>query len=580
LVIDSGPSITARSQPPAARPKPAKVRRKNVAGQPAADSPKVVPFTANTLYYGDNLSIMRERLDQCVDLIYLDPPFNSDQTYNLMYRTMTGQPVPDQKRAFADAWSMDEEKEELIAHMPQLFRSHGVDNHYVKFWETWVYALRDTQPALLAYLLYMVTRLLEMKSILKPTGSIYLHCDPTASHYFKVMMDGIFGHQNFRSEIIWKRTSAHSSAKRYGPVHDVIFFYSKSDKYTWNKVYQPYDEEYLKERFKRGGDRPWKDADLTGSGTRNGETGQVWRGFDVTAKGRHWAYPPSVLDQMHDEGRLYWPKKHGGWPREKVWLDETQGVPLQDVWTDISALNSQAVERLGYQTQKPIELLTRIIQSSSNPGDVVFDPFCGCGTTIYAAQENNRRWLGCDVAILAVNLITRTLAGDRYRLVENKDFIVDGIPVSLEQAEKLAKKNKTHFQNWSVESIGGFPNDRVSGDRGIDGRLYFETLSGLRSMVLSVKGGAIKPSDIRDLRGVLEREPDCELAGFITLKEPSKAMRQEAAAAGMYTYSGVNYPRIQILSTEEIIEQQRLFVTPTRIAMSKRTSGQKGLPFG
>lgn len=167
---------------------------------------------------------MRERLDQSVDLIYLDPPFNSDQTYNLMYRTMTGQPVPDQKRAFADAWSMDEEKEQLIAHMPQLFKSHGVDNYYVKFWETWVYALRNTQPALLAYLLYMVTRLLEMKSILKPTGSIYLHCDPTASHYIKVMMDGIFGHQNFRNEIIWKRTSAHSGAKRYGPVHDVLLF--------------------------------------------------------------------------------------------------------------------------------------------------------------------------------------------------------------------------------------------------------------------------------------------------------------------------------------------------------------------
>jgi DNA modification methylase len=545
-------------------------------------APTILPMPlGNTLFYGDNLTIMRERIPgQSVDLIYLDPPFNSDQTYNLMYRTMTGQPVPDQKRAFADAWSMDDEKEQLIAHMPALLKSHGVDSYYAKFWEVWIYALRHTQPSLLAYLLYMVERLLEMKTILKDTGSIYLHCDPTASHYIKVMMDGIFGHDNFRSEIIWKRTSAHSSAKRYGPVHDVILFYSKSDKFTWNPQYQPHDPSYIASHYRNvtSDGRKYTLSDLTAAGVRHGSSGQVWRGFDVTAKGNHWKFKVETLDELDAKGRIYWSKKPGAWPRYVRYLDEVKGTALQDVWTDISPVNAKALERLGYQTQKPIELLRRIIDSSSNPGDVVFDPFCGCGTTIYASQEAGRVWNGCDIAILAVNLIARTLTGDRYRLVESSDFVVDGIPVSLEQAEKLADKNKTHFQNWSVESIGGFPNDRVSGDRGIDGRLYFETMAGLRSMVLSVKGGAIKPADIRDLRGVLEREPDCELAGFICLREPSKAMRAEAAQAGMYTYSGVDYPRLQILSTQEIIEDERRFMTPTRIAMSKVSSGQKSLP--
>ena len=518
----------------------------------------------NRLYYGDNLKIMQQMPLYSVDLIYLDPPFNSQQNYNLLYKTLTGKPVPEQAEAFCDTWEMDAEKEAISRSMPALLREAGVEDYYVQFWRTWMDALRNVQPQLMAYLIYMVQRLAYMKGLLKPTGSIYLHCDPAASHYIKVMMDGIFGHHNFRSEIIWKRTSAHSSARRFGPVHDVILFYSKSDKYTWNRSFTPYAADYLKDRFKRGGDTPWKDADITGAGVRHGETGTPWRGFDVTAKGRHWAYPPEVLEQMDAEGRVYWPKKVGGWPREKVMLAESQGIPLQDIWTDIYPVNSQASDRLGYPTQKPIELMRRIIEASSNKGDLVFDPFCGCGTTVYAAEGAGRQWIGCDIAILAIKLIREVLA-ERYRLAEDVQFEVRGIPASVEQAEELFKHDPFQFQHWVVEKIGGFPMQKKVADRGIDGRLYFEEGKGLRSMVLSVKGGHVRPTDIRDLRGVLEREQDVELAGFLSLQEPSKAMKAEAAEAGVYAYQGVEYPRIQMLTVQEIMEEKREFASPTKV---------------
>jgi hypothetical protein len=357
----------------------------------------------------------------------------------------------------------------------------------------------------------------------------------------------------------------------------VILFYSKSDNYTWNPKFQKYDSDYLQQRFRRGGDRPWKDADLTGSGVRHGMTGEPWRGYDVTAKGRHWAYPPSELDRMDTEGLIYWPKKRGGWPRERVFLDEAKGVPLQDIWTDIPPVNAMADERLGYPTQKPLPLLKRIIESSSNKGDVVFDPFCGCGTTIYAAHETERAWIGCDIAILAIKLIREILTGERYRLVEDTHFTVDGIPVSVEQAEELFRKDPFQFQNWAVERIGGFPTQKKVADRGIDGRLYFETRKELRSMVLSVKGGNVRPTDVRDLRGVIQGEDGVEMGGFISLHEPTKAMREAGAQAGVWEYGGVSYPRVQFLTIREILEERREFQTPTKIR-SRLATGQTNLP--
>lgn len=548
----------------------------------------------NTLYYGDCLSIMEGMPKYYVDLVYLDPPFKSQQNYNLLYKTLTGKPVPEQAEAFCDTWEMDAEKERIARNMPVLMREYGVEQYYVDFWRLWMEALHHTQPHLLAYLIYMVQRLLHMKIILKPTGAIYLHCDPEASHYIKVMMDGIFGHQNFRSEIIWKRTSAHSGAKRYGPVHDVILYYTMGDKYTWNPQYQPYDESYIKSHFGNVAEdgEQYYAGDLTGPGVREGVSGKPWRGFNPTDRGRHWQ-PASYLytkyreltgedladldfhdrlDALDEQGLIYWPKKQGGWPRYKQFLKDREGVPLQDIWTDIFPINSQSKKRLGYPTQKPMALLDRIIRSSTNEGDVVFDPFCGCGTTIYAAHEAGRKWVGCDIAILAIRLVEGQLL-ERYGLVKGEHYEEHGIPNSVESALALFRQDPFQFEHWAVEYVGGFPTKKT-GDKGVDGRIYFEMKKTLGVMVLSVKGGTIRPTDIRDLIGVLSTEPSAELAGFISNKEPSKAMKAAAAEAGQWEYEGVTYDRVQLLTVKDIVEEKRRFHTPTKIGTKSMAAEQ------
>ena len=549
----------------------------------------------NTLWYGDNLTIMQGMNKGSVDLIYLDPPFKSDTNYNLLYRNMTGKPVPEQAEAFFDTWTLDATKLEIARTMPVLMREHGVDDYYADFWRLWMNALRQTQPELMAYLIYMVQRLLYMKSILKPTGSIYLHCDPTASHYIKVMMDAIFGHSNFRNEIVWKRTGAHGGSRRWGPVHDTILFYSAGENYTWNRTFQKYDPDYIKEYYKTKDDKGYYQlVSLTGAGTRTGDSGRPWRGVDPTKTGRHWAIPmralqgayPSrdltelatqeKLDLLDEAGLIAWPDRVGGVPRQKRYSHENPGVPLQDIVTDIRPISSHSDERLGYPTQKPTALLDRIIQASSNPGDVVLDPFCGCGTTVYSAIRSGRRWIGCDIAILSIKLIRDTLSGERFRLVEGHDFAVDGIPVSVEGAEELFKRDPFQFQHWFVERIGGFPMQKKVADRGIDGRVYFETRDGLREVILSVKGGKLRPTDVRDLRGVMEREGS-PLAGFLSLQDPSKAMREEAATAGVYDYGGLSYPRLQMLTVRDVLEGKRELLTPTKLG-SRAASAQHSLP--
>lgn len=553
----------------------------------------------NHLYYGDNLTIMQRMPKHCVDMIYLDPPFNSKKNYNLMYKTLTGLPVPEQVDAFCDTWEMDAEKEELAKKMPVLMREYGVEDYYVEFWRLWINALRHTQPHLLAYLIYMVQRLLHMKSILRPTGSIYLHCDPTASHYIKVMMDGIFGHKHFQNEIIWKRTGSHGGSKRWGPVHDTILFYTASDTYTWNRVFQDYDAAYLDKFYRFNDDNGrYRLVTLTGAGTRTGDSGKPWRKIDPTSSGRHWAVPSRALeaaypdrdlstlttqdklDLLDEAGLVYWPP-HGSVPQQKRYSDENPGVLLQDIITDIGPISSQSNERLGYPTQKPIALLDRIIKASTNKGDVVFDPFCGCGTTIYSAVKNERKWIGCDIAILSIKLVRETLTGDfageQFRLVEGTHFDVTGIPVSVEQAQELFKESPFQFQHWLVERIGGFPMLKKVADKGIDGRMYFETKEGLKAMVLSVKGGKVRPTDVRDLIGTLDSEPDTEMAGFLSLQEPSAAMREAAAKARQYTYNGVKYDRVQFLTVKQILEEKREFSTPTKVG-TKIATGQSSLP--
>lgn len=552
----------------------------------------------NKLWYGDNLTIMQGMGMHAVDLIYLDPPFNSKQNYNLLYKTMTGKPVPEQVEAFCDTWEMDAQKEAIARSMPVLMREHGVDDYYVDFWRLWMQELRNTQPHLLAYLIFMVQRLLYMKSILRPTGSIYLHCDPTASHYIKVMMDGIFGHKNFQNEIVWQRTGAHGRARKWGPVHDVLLFYSASENFTWNRVFQAYDQSYIASHYKSSDDHGrYQLVTLDGPGIRNGSSGMPWRKVNPTYKGRHWELPPDRalpkwfkhppgyadmtvqerLDILEAAGIVVWPPR-GEYPRYKRYLDVSEGNPVQDVITDIPAMNSQSSDRLGYPTQKPVELLERIIRASTNPGDIVFDPFCGCGTTIYAAEKTGRRWIGCDIAILSIKLVREVLT-EKYRLVEGHNFEVDGIPLSVDGAQELFNKDPSVFQNWFVERVGGFPMQRKSADRGIDGRIYFETRDGLREMMLQVKGGKhVRPTDVRDLRGVLEREPNAELAGFLSMAPATKAMRDEAATAGMFEYNGIKYPRIQFLTVADVLEDKREFHMPTRVN-TKLTTGQQSFAY-
>lgn len=360
----------------------------------------------NRLYYGDNLDVLREHVaDASVDLVYLDPPFNSNASYNILFKSPTGLGADASIQAFDDTWAWGPTAEGALLDVI------GSGN-------TALVALLNAMErfigknAMMAYLAMMAVRLVELHRVLKPTGSLYLHCDPTASHYLKLVLDAVFGPSNYLNEIIWKRTSAHSSSKRYGPVHDTILFYSKSHNYTWVPAYQPYDERYIDGFYTHFDDdgRRWRRSDLTGAGIRNGETGLEWRGINITAKGRHWAWPPSELERMDTAGKLHWPAKAGGMPMLKRYLDEQSGLPAQDVISDIPPMHNLSDERLGYPTQKPRALLERIIAASSNPGDVVLDPFCGCGTAVDAAQKLGRRWIGIDVTHLAVGLIEKRCA--------------------------------------------------------------------------------------------------------------------------------------------------------------------------
>ena len=527
----------------------------------------------NKLYYGDCLTIMRDHMKLAsVDLIYLDPPFNSQREYNAIYKDETGRPLPDQIEAFCDLWELDDERNRALRAMPVLMRDNGIDDDVVEFWRLWMNALRKTNPRLLAYLSYMTERLLFMKGLLHPTGSLYLHCDPTASHYIKVMLDAVFGHGNFRAEIIWKRTSAHSAAKRPGPVHDTLLMYSASDRYKWNVLYQAYDESYIEMFYPHedSNGRRWARADLTGAGTRNGETGKPWRGIDITAKGRHWSRRPEDLEELDSVGRIHWPKKVGGMPRLKQYLEDQSGVPLQDVWTDIRPIHNIAPERMGYATQKPLALLERIIAASSNPDDVVFDPFCGCATTLEAAQKLGRKWIGIDIAIHAVKRVATVRLKERLKLVPGEDFEIRGVPRNLEGARDLWERDKYHFQKWAVEQVDGFVTTKRTGDGGVDGRLYFDVPGEreLQSMAIEVKGGKhVNISDVRALRGVLENNGAAQIAGLIVMeplgKTKERNFAQFMAEAGDLEIQGhMNpYPRMQLLTVEDILDGNR-FRTP------------------
>ena len=534
-------------------------------------------MTSNSLYYGDNLDILRRYVeDESVDLIYLDPPFNSNQTYNILFQEKDGTQSASQIKAFGDTWHWDEaaarsyedavETGGQVAEAMQAFRKLIGSND------------------MLAYLSMMAPRLVELRRVLKPTGSLYLHCDPTASHFLKLLMDAVFGTTNFRTEIIWKRTSAHSDTKQgrrqHGRIHDVLLFYTKTDDWNWNPVYTEYDREYAEDFYRfvePDTERRYRMGDLTAA-KPGGDTSYEWRvkcpvdGKEWQAdlsdewrspipaweykgvppyKGRYWAYSKENMREFALEGRLVY--SQSGMPNYKRYLDEMPGVSLQDLWGDIKPIGSRAAERLGYPTQKPVALLERIIRASSNEGDVVLDPFCGCGTTIAAAQKLGRHWIGIDITQLAISLI-------RYRMGDSfgKDcrFEVIGEPTSLPDATALAEQDPYQFQWWTLGLVKARPADEKKGaDRGIDGRRYFhdEGRGGkTKQIILSVKAGKVTVSHIRDLVGVISREK-AEIGAFLSLEPPTSPMRREAASAGFYESPWGKHPRIQLLTIEDLL---------------------------
>lgn len=475
----------------------------------------------NQLFYGDNLRVLRDEVkDETVDLVYLDPPFNSAANYNVLFREASGEQSAAQITAFEDTWHWTHESEaayqELVTDAPERLARL-------------VEAMRQMLGTsdMMAYLVMMAPRLLELHRVLKPTGSIYLHCDTTASHYIKIMMDAIFNKERFRNEIVWWYRKWSASQNRFLRNHDVLFFYTKSEEHTFNVQYVPLSPSTLK-RF--GGKR------------------QAFADDDRT---------------------------------RKITTDEdSTGSYMPDVWT-INALPAASSERLGYPTQKPEALLERVILASSNEGDVVLDPFCGCGTTINVAERLKRRWLGIDITHLAIALIQSRLR-DTFG-TELSDYTVHGTPHDTASAEALALQDRYQFQWWALSLIDARPaQDKKKGkDTGIDGYIRYLEREGepTKTVIVQVKSGKVSSRDIRDLVGVLDREK-AVIGIFISLQPPTKDMLKEAVSAGFYTSPWGNFPRVQILTIEELLTGKATAQYPRLNASTFKRAERKRRPQG
>jgi site-specific DNA-methyltransferase (adenine-specific) len=505
---------------------------------------------ANSLYFGDNLEILRYEIQSdSVDLIYLDPPFNSKASYNRLFRSPNGHEPHAQLIAFEDTWHWGEQAEREFA---ELVQQPNTDVSEM------MQALRRFlgENDVMAYLTMMANRLLELHRVLKATGSLYLHCDPTASHYLKIVLDGIFGKEMYRNEIIWKRTSAHANVgTKFGVIHDTVFLYGKSANPTWNSQYSPYEPEYVETFFdqvdKNG--RRYARRDLTAAMQRASK-GQIYSWHGITPPpSRCWAMTKENMDKLEEAGRIHWPRKEGGMPRLKLYPEDLPGVPTQDIWTDIKVMHNLSAERLGYDTQKPLALLERIITASSNEGDIVLDPFCGCGTAVHAAEKLKRRWIGIDITHLAISLIEKRLR-DAFPGIT---FDVHGTPKDLDSAHDLARRDKYQFQWWACSLVNAQPyqGKKKGADTGIDGVIYFrDDKTMAKKIVVSVKAGEnVSVLMIRDLGHVVNREK-ASLGLFVTLTKPTGPMRQEAVKAGFYVNPmGVSVPKIQILTIEGLL---------------------------
>jgi site-specific DNA-methyltransferase (adenine-specific) len=509
------------------------------------------PFESNTLYYGDNLEVLRKYFpNECVDLIYLDPPFNSKADYNILFKEASGEESVAQIQAFSDFWHWDKNAERTYLELQQDPKILPT----IQF----LHALLGRND-MMAYLVMMTMRLRELHRVLKAIGSIYLHCDSNASHYLKIILDLIFGASNFRNEIVWKRFSFHADAKRFGRVADRILFYSKTDYYKFKRQMAPYKKAYIDSKFthKDADGRKFRLSDLNPPANR----GPVYEFHGVT---RAWRYTEEKMLQLEKEGRIYTKSKV---PQLKRYLDELEargGGAVHEIWDDIPLINSMAKERTGFQTQKPVKLLERIIDASSNVGDLVLDPFCGCGTAIIAAQEMKRKWIGIDITHLAISLIRSRLKD--IHVIANKDYKIVGEPVDLASATELAKSNPYQFQWWALSLIDARPTGQTSedkqgkkgADKGVDGWLTFREAENinLQRIVVQVKGGThIGAQIVRDLIGTVQSTKSA-MGILITLYEPTEQMKQAAMEAEYYESKtwGHKYPKIQILTIPELLK--------------------------
>jgi site-specific DNA-methyltransferase (adenine-specific) len=512
----------------------------------------------NRLFYGDNLYYLRELDRESVDLIYLDPPFNSKANYNLLYRTPEGDAVQAQTTAFRDTWRWDTPAarafDDVVASGSQAAPILMALKGYLG------------ESDLMAYLAMMAVRLVEMRRILKPTGSLYLHCDPTASHYLKLMLDGIFGFERFQNEIIWKRTTTHSDSKTWSRVADTILFFTKGKEFTWTTPREPHSEKYLAAKYTNddGDGRRYMLDNMTSPNPRPNMMYE-WKGFPFPAKG--WRYSRETMARLDQEGRIYYPTTKMGAldttkrPRLKRYLEEMEGGVMGSIWTDIHPVNSQAKERMGYPTQKPVALLERILNASSEPGQLVLDPFCGCGTTIEAAQRLGRNWIGIDVTHHAIDVIE----GRLDERCPKTDYKVSGRPENLNEAKNLAQRDPYEFQWWANWLVGvqNYLERKKGADKGIDGIIYFRNgPRGIGKIIVSVKSGEnVGPEMVAALSGTVQRE-EAELGVFVCLADPTRRMRQDAAGSGMIGTAHGRFQRIQIVTIEELLSGKQPDLPP------------------
>ena len=516
----------------------------------------------NVLFYGDNLTILRNKEyfpDESVDLIYLDPPFSSKRDYNLLFKE-SDQWSEAQIKAFSDSWHWGESAEETF----QDIQVNGPPK-VGKLIGAMVEGIGRNDVT--AYLVMMTVRLIELHRVLKKTGSLYLHCDPTASHYLKLVLDQVFGPTNFRNEISWRRSQTRSSISRiYRRAHDTMLFYSKSQAYAFNMQYKTLSKASLDLYSNKDERGMYQLVPLLVSGRRNGETGKPWRGVDPNQCGKggcHWLTVHAKLEEYEREGRIVWPHKVGGRPRLKYYIEDNLGVPVSDFWDDIDLIPSSSAEALGYETQKPLALLERIILASSNEGELVLDPFCGCGTAVVAAHRLNRHWVGIDITHLAIAVM-------RKRLLDSFPGIkveVIGEPADLAGAHALAEQpDRYQFQWWALSLVGAQPlGERKKGaDKGIDGVINFidDPSRRAKRAVIQVKSGHVHVKDIRELKSVAANDA---LGIFITLEPPTEPMLTEALTAGSYhsTIWNKDYPKIQILTIEELLQGKAIKMPPS-----------------